>query len=63
MIERWVLPDGVAGDNDDHNVDADSGNQNLPLPNQFLAKYSNDNHITNKTKYSFILGSVCPTND
>ena len=30
------IPDGVAADNDDHNVDAHSGDQNLALSDQFL---------------------------
>ena len=30
------VPDGVTADNDDHNVDADSGDQNLALSDQFL---------------------------
>ena len=30
------VPDGVAADNDDHDVDAHSGDQNLALSDQFL---------------------------
>ena len=30
------VPDGVAADDDDHNVDAHSGDQNLALSDQFL---------------------------
>ena len=30
------IPDGVAADNDDHDVDAHSGDQNLSLSDQFL---------------------------
>ena len=30
------VPDGVAANNDDHNVDAHSGDQNLSLSDQFL---------------------------
>ena len=30
------IPDRVAADNDDHNVDANSGDQNLSLSDQFL---------------------------
>ena len=30
------IPDRVAADNDDHNVDAHSGDQNLALSDQFL---------------------------
>ena len=30
------VPDRVAADNDDHNVDAHSGDQNLALSDQFL---------------------------
>ena len=30
------VPDGVAADDDDHDVDAHSGDQNLALSDQFL---------------------------
>ena len=40
------LPDGVAGDDDDDDVDAHPGYQNLSLPDQFLSKYSSQNITT-----------------
>ena len=37
------LPNWVAGDDDDDDVDAHPGDQHLSLPNQFLSKYSFQN--------------------
>ena len=36
MIMIMLIPDGVAADDDDHDVDAHSGDQNLALSDQFL---------------------------
>ena len=36
IITASGLPYWVAGDDNDDDVDADSGDQNLPLPNEFL---------------------------
>ena len=36
IITASGLPYWVTDDDDDHNVDTDSGDQNLPLPNEFL---------------------------
>ena len=43
----------MTGDDDDDNVDAHSGDQNLSLPNQFLAKYL----FQNISKYLIIFSS------
>ena len=36
MMIMMMIPDGVAADDDDHDVDANSGDQNLALSDQLL---------------------------
>ena len=36
MMMIIMIPDGVAADDNDHDVDADSGDQNLALSDQLL---------------------------